>query len=540
MSVSGSGVLKSRDPAEGRERETTSSSKSKSKCLTLFPTCCDFKWKYFREKGPLWQTLTLAFLEVLVWVLIRILDPLGDPENEQQELLELINDNIASASCLSQWISEYFLPLQEFWVFKGVLGAFCMLSGVLYGFTRFRRWSHILLEAFAIVFTTIIMHLLSITYIRGAQQHAANVERRAKREDPPVKLPKFLEAGGCLCSTLGRWAKIAVALLSPKRAKTALHCSAIVLLKILQDYLDIATDVAAGVLFLYGASGDGTATSLPPETQWGAGVTILVFSTVGALCLAIEWSVPDMKERLCVWVYTGQVTSEVGILCATGILTAGTWNELEKNELDKVVAVLNLLLSALGIPLGLLKLFVNGADAEFNKVISSVGEMSRRVSHRLRTGTGGRRCQESMPSVSMRPEEAEVFKKLEGEFEGGMQGVKGSASAVRPRCLSDVSNQQKAPSPMQAGEARRSSSACGAVREAEEPKGGDTIDDLDESDAANVMDHLSETGGGMGGEGDLFGFERIRASPLGLGKGGGREGASGRVRGRGSSVPSMV
>uniref|UniRef100_A0A0G4G0F7 Transmembrane protein n=1 Tax=Chromera velia CCMP2878 TaxID=1169474 RepID=A0A0G4G0F7_9ALVE len=350
---------------------------TRPKCLTFFPTPCDLRWGNFREIGPLWQTSSLLFLEITMWILMKTLRPLRSPESEKTTLLE-VNDNLAVGFCASQLGLEFFLPLQDFWVFRGVVGCVCILSGLAAALCRFILRSRTLLDVLGIVLVNMLPHIMSIAYVRGAQQHRANTQRRERVGDPPVLAPKVLEEGACACRAVGRVAKFAVSLLSPKRAASQLHCGLIVLIKVLGDYMDVSTDLAAGFLFLGGDT--ATSSSISVAMRWGVGMTIVVFGAFDALSLAAKWSIPIMSDRICVLVYTVSLCSEVAILCATTVLTVLTWEELEENQSDLTLAVLNLVTTALGIPLGLIILFVNGADAEFNKLMTSVRRLSRRLS----------------------------------------------------------------------------------------------------------------------------------------------------------------
>uniref|UniRef100_A0A0G4HQW0 Uncharacterized protein n=1 Tax=Chromera velia CCMP2878 TaxID=1169474 RepID=A0A0G4HQW0_9ALVE len=208
----------------------------------------------------------------------------------------MVGDFAVASTCSTQWGLEFFLPLQSFALLKGISGGACLLSGIAWATMRFLIYGELVepeqrqaQDQLWMLSVTACMgfHIVSVSYIRGVQQHRENERRRAEAatlqqkkshgreenskgangekegaeksdDERHVARPKKVPCYSRVFSRL-------MAVLSTSRARTVPHCTALVFVKLFFDFLDVVTDLAFGfLLILYTPK-----TVLPQRTRWG-------------------------------------------------------------------------------------------------------------------------------------------------------------------------------------------------------------------------------------------------------------------------------
>uniref|UniRef100_A0A0G4H9J8 EF-hand domain-containing protein n=1 Tax=Chromera velia CCMP2878 TaxID=1169474 RepID=A0A0G4H9J8_9ALVE len=221
-------------------------------------------------------------------------------------------------------------------------------------------------------------------------EHRDNVQRRRETADPELEPPK---KEAC-CWRLRHLGVRGIRLFSPMLAKNALHATLINFLKIASEYVDISTDIAAGIFFLRAK------TDLPYNVHLAGCYGVVAFAVLDMLPLAGKYAFPAnmLSQSAILWIYGVSAFCEVVILVASIVLTVGFWNYLSEDTGGKVFVILDVTSTAFGILIAFATMIVNGIDRKLQAALQqwkvvlkdTNGNMGLRVAllgaHALRDG----------------------------------------------------------------------------------------------------------------------------------------------------------
>uniref|UniRef100_A0A0G4G1B4 Uncharacterized protein n=1 Tax=Chromera velia CCMP2878 TaxID=1169474 RepID=A0A0G4G1B4_9ALVE len=320
--------------------------------------------------------------------------------DHQNRVLRTIGGIGGVGVCTSNFVFEYFLALEEFLVFKGIFGLTCAAVASCWGvewffFTDFVTRS--LLAVTAVFLALTLPHIYAIAHVRGLQQHSQNVERRLRAPDP---VPSPSEKGA-RCWRVKSVVQKTVLLLSPMRAKSALHVTLLTFFRIAIEYIDISTDIGAGVLFLR----LGYKSTLPLQSVDVLAFGVLGFAVLDTFPFAVRYALPPtlFSERFLLWLYGVSVFCEFLIFVFTIVLIQSMWTHFGNEDAEASFIILDILSTAFGILTGLVVMYVNGLDSRLKTAKSQVTTSLRRLQRTLTNSSVQSPRKSPIPSPSRTP-----------------------------------------------------------------------------------------------------------------------------------------
>uniref|UniRef100_A0A0G4HA31 Uncharacterized protein n=1 Tax=Chromera velia CCMP2878 TaxID=1169474 RepID=A0A0G4HA31_9ALVE len=366
--------------------------------MGFWPRCRDFSWRNLFEKGSRCHVLSLLCLELLGFIVAPlaldrlrasgIIAPDVPPPPPDRAIRVRVFGTFAQFTCLSQWIFEFFLPLESFSRFKSVSGGVCLSSGTIWGIGTFIDPQYdTLVQQVAVVLIIVTSHIFSISWIRGLQQHLVNERRRAN--EPPLRVSGYETArtneGGrqraCSCTRATVHSKF-LDLLSSPRAKTARHCTFIVFFKLITNYLDFTTDIATGFFLLY--TGDSP---LPEETRLGVGVTLVTFGLLDFLPCLMLFTLPTLSETMSLWVPAVQIICEIPVFPLLLFIAIEVQEAFTAQPGAVALELLTMLTTVAGLVVTSASLMVYRADQKFfgamRRLSHHISQIPRQLTHRF-------------------------------------------------------------------------------------------------------------------------------------------------------------
>uniref|UniRef100_A0A0G4I6H6 Uncharacterized protein n=1 Tax=Chromera velia CCMP2878 TaxID=1169474 RepID=A0A0G4I6H6_9ALVE len=278
--------------------------------------------------------------------------------------------------CTPQVFFEFFLPLRSFLVFKGLQGVACGVGGTVWGvltfyFSPYGNGSILVQSAVFLILT--LPHVYTISYIRGLQQDAENVERRLRVADPQPEPPKK----GTCCRCVRIFGLHLIRLFSPVLAKSAFHAGLIHFIKTSAEYLDLSTDIAPGMFFLRAKS------TLPSGLHLTFSYTLIVFAVLDMLPFAIKYSLLGgmLSETMKIWICGTTAFCELMILVASLVLTVFIWDEFCDDAIAMMFIMMDILSTVLGIIISLISMYVNGFDRRLHAAMHQMSKSVRTITH---------------------------------------------------------------------------------------------------------------------------------------------------------------